>query len=78
MEVRDKSMATLWMNISLLFSVVCLGSVSEDRYWHKQNEENKLQEEICPSLRTASPLPTDYESEAYGLGVWINRTERKY
>ena len=26
------------------------------------------------SLRTASPLPTDCESEAFGLEVWINRT----
>ena len=35
------------------------------------------QKEISPSRRTASPLLTDYESEAFGLGVCINRTERK-
>ena len=34
-------------------------------------------EEISPSLRTASSLLSDCESECFGLGVWIRRTERK-
>ena len=42
-------------------------------------KKKKLQwKEISPSLRTVSSFLTDCESEACGLGVYINRTERKY
>ena len=40
-------------------------------------EKRCLAKEISPSRRTASSLLTDCESEAFGLGVCINRTERK-
>jgi len=42
-----------------------------------ENLHKYAKKEISPSRRTASPLPTDYESEAYGLGVCINRTEQE-
>ena len=66
-----------WFNLTNLDHIASPNDINWDVQRDEALEKRCLVKEISPSRRTDSSLLTDCESEAFGLGVCINWTERK-